>query len=358
MKYINDYLTWRGDLTFAQDKLNEVDALIFSLLSYAGLDDIFQVDKISMSELANMYDESSITKQGVIFKEVSPLLKVIASKERYKDVTVSDYVNILDKENTIQFTAVTFHLPDNTAVVSFMGTDSTVTGWKEDFKFSAGVTNGQKESVRYLNNLFKNNDEKIITAGHSKGANFAVYSASFSDSNIRNRIEKVYSFDGPGLPEILKEEENYKSMQNKIIRIVPDQSMIGMIFSESNEDIIVHSDTFLIFQHDPFSWEIEGNKFISKELSQFSVYFREILASWLSKMDDDDRNFFVDTIFSYFENTGADTFAQMRKSLWTTVSKMLQTQKEMDEDNKKEMSKLLSLLFESAFKIVTENIKK
>ena len=29
-----DYIQWRGDLTFKQDPLNRVDALIFSALSY------------------------------------------------------------------------------------------------------------------------------------------------------------------------------------------------------------------------------------------------------------------------------------------------------------------------------------
>ena len=34
MSNIFDYLKWRGDLTFAQDSPNGVDALIFSGLSY------------------------------------------------------------------------------------------------------------------------------------------------------------------------------------------------------------------------------------------------------------------------------------------------------------------------------------
>ena len=29
-----DYIRWRGDLTFTQDPVNAVDALIFSALSY------------------------------------------------------------------------------------------------------------------------------------------------------------------------------------------------------------------------------------------------------------------------------------------------------------------------------------
>jgi len=34
MNTIIDYLDWRGDLSFNQDPLNEVDNLIFSVLSY------------------------------------------------------------------------------------------------------------------------------------------------------------------------------------------------------------------------------------------------------------------------------------------------------------------------------------
>ena len=35
MPTIFDYLDWRGDLTFRNDPLNEVDNLIFSVLSYS-----------------------------------------------------------------------------------------------------------------------------------------------------------------------------------------------------------------------------------------------------------------------------------------------------------------------------------
>ncbi len=34
MQNILDYLDWRGDLDFARDRLNEVDNLILSMLSY------------------------------------------------------------------------------------------------------------------------------------------------------------------------------------------------------------------------------------------------------------------------------------------------------------------------------------
>jgi len=37
---IIDYINWRGDLTFEQDPLNEIDALIFAQLSYVQLKNI------------------------------------------------------------------------------------------------------------------------------------------------------------------------------------------------------------------------------------------------------------------------------------------------------------------------------
>ena len=39
-----DYLNWRGDLSFSQAPINEVDSLIFSLLSYLDFDGIVPSD--------------------------------------------------------------------------------------------------------------------------------------------------------------------------------------------------------------------------------------------------------------------------------------------------------------------------
>ena len=38
MANIMDYLNWRGELSFSQDGLNEIDSLILSNISYVALD--------------------------------------------------------------------------------------------------------------------------------------------------------------------------------------------------------------------------------------------------------------------------------------------------------------------------------
>ena len=40
MANIEDYLRWRGDLTFQERPFNEIDNLILAVMSYADIDDI------------------------------------------------------------------------------------------------------------------------------------------------------------------------------------------------------------------------------------------------------------------------------------------------------------------------------
>ena len=58
MANILDYIRWRGDLTFAQDELNEVDSLILSELSYLNFQGIAQTaEGLSLKEAAARYFE-------------------------------------------------------------------------------------------------------------------------------------------------------------------------------------------------------------------------------------------------------------------------------------------------------------
>ena len=43
MGNIMDYISWRGDLSFAQSEFNEVDNLILACFSYLDLDEMAEV---------------------------------------------------------------------------------------------------------------------------------------------------------------------------------------------------------------------------------------------------------------------------------------------------------------------------
>ena len=57
MGNIMDYISWRGDLTFAQSPFNEVDNLILACFSYVNLDRIPAVTRQKGIELKKLVKE-------------------------------------------------------------------------------------------------------------------------------------------------------------------------------------------------------------------------------------------------------------------------------------------------------------
>ena len=87
MANVFDYLHWRGDLTFEQAPQNEVDLLIFSLLSYIDYADYVPagfVDGagISLQAAANAFSHSRMTWRGVYRRKL--LLSVACRKSKWK----------------------------------------------------------------------------------------------------------------------------------------------------------------------------------------------------------------------------------------------------------------------------------
>ena len=69
----------------------------------------------------------------------------------------------------------------------------------------------------------------IILTGHSKGGNLAVYAAMNAEDKVKDRIEHIYSLDGPGFPEAVVRSFEYASVHERITKIVPDSSVVGMV---------------------------------------------------------------------------------------------------------------------------------
>ena len=206
MTTIFDYVDWRGDLTFARSELNEVDALILSMISYVDFADIISSDQndqpITLLEAARKYvrlHRGKPQKLGLILPpEVISIMAKAAKSRRFGGLLMSAYVNHVDSENETQFSAVTFSFGQNWNFVAFRGTDDTLIGWKEDFNmcFMHPVP-AQLEALSYLERIAEKRSGQLFAGGHSKGGNLAVYASVCASPAVKERIVTVFNNDGP-----------------------------------------------------------------------------------------------------------------------------------------------------------------
>src|SRR5574344_1909387 len=98
-----DYIKWRGDLSFENDPLNEVDNIMLSRVAYFPFSSYFKENKqITIEKLSLMVKDN---------KEFKPkdldLLKTMAKSNRFSKLTLTNYISILNKKINEQFAAVT-----------------------------------------------------------------------------------------------------------------------------------------------------------------------------------------------------------------------------------------------------------
>lgn len=227
--------------------MNDVDSLILCQFSYLKFDGMVPNVKengksVSIEELAAREDVDKLFADERFEKENRALFEGMLHSRRYHTLRMNCYINIIEKECETQFAAITFLLDDGTLYIAFRGTDETIIGWKEDFNMALlSPVPGQSYSVKYLNMITGRLHKPFYIGGHSKGGNLAVYSAMKCIPMVQERIIRIYSMDGPGFrPEVLK-ECRYEEIADKVIKILPHSSLIGMIFEQNNSYRVVES---------------------------------------------------------------------------------------------------------------------
>lgn len=295
MANILDYLTWRGDFSFAQAPLNHVDALVLCRLSYIPFDGVvaegFLDAPVTIAEAADkclaLVHKKDATR-AFRLEDDEQLLNCLIKSERFRDLPLIGFRNVFDQAHAEQFSAVTIRLPDNALFVAFRGTDGTIAGWREDFNMSFSDTvPAQRDAVAYLAEAASYFPGKLHIGGHSKGGNLAVYSATFCDPETQSRIASVVNHDGPGFNDNVISDARYKRILDRIHTYVPQSSIIGMLLEHEEDFSIVHSTNLGIMQHDVYSWEILRSGFIPvEELTNSSRFIDKTLKEWVRGMTD------------------------------------------------------------------------
>ena len=336
MGTLYDYLSWRGDLAFSEAGPNEVDCLIFSMISYLDFSGIVPSShdesgitlRGAATKLQSRYSDPKKMVSGVLIpKDIGPLFRKLKDTRRFRGVEIKAFVNEIDEQAEKQFAALTFLLDDGTAVVTYRGTDDTLVGWKEDMNMCfLPVIPSQEAAVEYLRQAATAHSGPLICTGHSKGGNLAVYASVKCRKAIRKRIKGVYSNEGPGFGRSLLDDAVYLEMRPMIHNLVPQSTVVGILLEHDDHLTVVKSRQTGLLQHNGLSWEVMGNSFVHlKGTAPESRRADKTINQWIKDMTPEQRAEFSAAVYQLFSVEGVKTLTDLVavKKKWLSHSKAL-----------------------------------
>lgn len=358
---ILNYLKKYGDVTLQEKPVTEVDSLIlcqFAYLKFDGMVPSVKENKpsVSMQELAEHPDYEKLFKNTWFEKNNKELFELMLSSKRFGKLRMNCYINIIETGWETQFSAITLFLEDGTIFVVYRGTDETIVGWKEDLNMAfLSPVPGQSYSVKYLNMAVGKLHQPFYIAGHSKGGNLAMYAAMNCSPKMQERIIKVYNMDGPGFrPEVLNSND-YAAIQEKVVKIMPHSSLVGLIFEQSNHYKVVKSKAIGLLQHDTFSWIVKYGRFVDAgDFYQSHKFMNDTMNQWILSLDEKQLRTFIDTLYQVISASEKDNLIDFSSDWMTSLNNVLAALKEVD----KQTGEVIKEIFKAYFTVTQLRIKE
>lgn len=348
-----DYVYWRGDLSLSLDKFNEVDALILNMVSFIEFHDEMpsypSIDNKKIKKLIEEYfetkEEDKINLGLIVPKEILTLAKEVSHSRRFENILACNFVNVIDYSFAKQFSAMTFILPNKEIYVSFKGTDDTLIGWAEDVNLLINFPiPAQQDACDYLNRISElYPDYKIFVGGHSKGGNLSIYAATYCKDEVKDRILKIYTFDGPGFDYGKLDVNRFNMIKEKVIRIIPKEGIVGRFFDLDVEPKVVKSHSKGLNQHNPFFWIVEKNAF--KRSSKFSSHSDKIdvqITELIAKISEEDKVDFANDLNKYMNSLNQNNLIEFAS--FKSVLSLFVNKHKMKAKNIRYLIKLYSIL--------------
>ena len=368
MANIFDYLSWRGDISFAQSPFNPVDNIIFCQLSYLPLDGIVpgpqEKNGITIARAADIFaerlrDDASPRRPATMFKDDPAFLSALGSSNRFRNCELRGYVDQIDVAVEKQFSALCVTGCADGCFIVYRGTDANFVGWKEDFNmcFSDAVP-AQLEAVSYLEKMAGIIKGPLLLCGHSKGGNLAVYAAAFCGEKLRPRIVGIYSNDAPGFQKRVIESEGYQAVRERIRSFIPQSSVVGMLLEHGTGYSVIKSSQSGLMQHDLYSWEVTYNDFVHVDrVTQSSLFIDKTLREWINNLDYDSRERFIEALYTILNSAQVKSIPELTGDWFKAAVRMIQSLGNIDESTKTLIGNTLTALFQAARKNIDTLLK-
>lgn len=366
MPTIFDYLKANQYDSFYDKEFTVLDALALTELAYLPFEDLVPAEisvqnYISLQHLAEQFEEKFQGKYpplGMVNAHRLKLLSYLSSFKRYKHIKALGFANDVSLDSQKQFAAITYQIRPKEYLVVFRGTDDSIIGWKEDFHLTYMKEIPAQLAARdYLKEVLDKLDGKVWLAGHSKGGNLATYAACHVETSIQDRVQKVYSFDAPGLHSSIRNSDNFKAIEGKILSIIPENSIVGMMLETPETDLVVKSKTFGLLQHLMVSWEIEGDQFkVVPKVTEDSIQVDQTLKSWTASLSEEELRDFFDLFFGLFIEADIHRFGDITVDTPGKIQKLIENRRNLTPEQATMMDRLSRQLIDTRIQVWKDSL--
>ena len=200
----------------------------------------------------------------------------------------------------------------------------------------------QKYASIYLNKAIGLLDKKVRVGGHSKGGNLAICAVMNSHFWIRKKVKKINNFDGPGFLKKEIESKVYQKIEPRIKMYVPKESIIGMLFYNTLDYVVIKSKGLSILQHDAFNWQCKNTEFIRDSQSKRSKALQQKLTKKLEELSLDEKTLLVNNLFNIFKNNNIKDTKEIKVK---EIFKLIKEFKKLDKETQNLLTELLIIIF-------------
>lgn len=353
-----DYLVWRGDIPLSVVPWGGVDGLIcaqFSYLDFHGGQNTkgWTLEELNRIDALQEGTSNSFAGRKAVFQKM-------AESARFSETRMHHAIALTDPEIEMQFSAMCLDLPDGTTCVAFRGTDNTIVGWREDFNMAYQTrVPAQEAATLYLTRAAGLSDRPLRIVGHSKGGNLAVYAAAYAGEKVAERIESIWSYDGPGMNLELSRGEGYGRIRKKIHSYIPQTSIIGLLMEYYRPYTVIRSVAKGLEQHDPMTWQVFGRRFEEMDsIDKTAQVTCDTLHEMLANSTPEQRSIFVDTLFKLADNTNATRMSDILNEKFRSLWKMAGGRKEVDPEARRVFNRLTAQAVTLGFGNAVERVRK
>lgn len=312
-----DYAKTNSPEPFSAIPLGPVDGVLLAQLAYFAFDQL--PVKSGTLHALKPRQFGPLTEATWRPQANRALLKLMTQAPRYQQLAWHDLVTELDVEAQKQFSAVTLSLPEGGQVIAFRGTRAAFVDWKEDFNMAyMQAIPSQIEALAYFQRIAATYPGPYYLAGHSKGGTLATYAFVKAPAALQDQVTAIFNADGPGIGEPVP-----AVLAPRVHKLVPQTSLIGTLFDPASGFSVVQSTAHGFAQHDPFSWAVAGEDFVSlPKTDQLSQLAQDTIATWTASMDDATKQACLDAAYALVTQTDASTFAELKQH-WPQNAKII-----------------------------------